>query len=235
MVAEEQLHGATPGPAHMSGHPRYPGPQSFDDDAVDQRLFFDREAEAEELLHRVQATRMLVLFGKSGLGKTSLLQAGLFPSLRERGLWPIAVRLNDRDVQPVPAVIAAVLESCQRAGADCEAGESDSLWTFFKTTQLWHGETLQVPVLVLDQFEEVFTLQDLDFRRALAAELRELYTRGLPVAVRAPSAAPHKAPLPGRSAQPRRAAGQCRGEQHSPTLQTQADEPCRAYRDTAGA
>ncbi|MEA2078447.1 MAG: hypothetical protein U9P00_01065, partial [Pseudomonadota bacterium] len=147
MVADAKMQGATPGPAHMSEHPRYPGPQSFADDAVDQRLFFGREAEAEELLHRVQATRMLVLFGKSGLGKTSLLQAGLFPSLRERGFWPIQVRLNHRDVKPLAAVIAAVLESCQRAGVDCEAGERDSLWTFFKTTHLWRGETLLVPVL----------------------------------------------------------------------------------------
>jgi len=189
MGIDAQVYGATPEPEHMFGRPRYPGPHSFSDDAVDRRLFFGREAEAEELLHRVQATRMLVLFGKSGFGKTSLLQAGLFPALRERGFCPIKVRLNQPDVQPLAAVIAAVLESCQRAGVDCETGERDSLWTFFKTAQLWRGETLLVPVLVLDQFEEVFTLQDLDFRRALTAELRELYTRGLPPAVRARRAA----------------------------------------------
>ena len=37
---------------------------------------------------------LTVLFGQSGLGKTSLLQAGLFPRLREAQALPVAVRLN---------------------------------------------------------------------------------------------------------------------------------------------
>ncbi len=62
--------------APVAGYRRYPGPHSFSDNELDQRLFFGRKRESAELAQRIQAARMLVLFSKSGLGKTSLLQAG---------------------------------------------------------------------------------------------------------------------------------------------------------------
>jgi hypothetical protein len=37
---------------------------------------------------------LTVLFGPSGTGKTSLLNAGLFPRLRESSFLPIAIRLD---------------------------------------------------------------------------------------------------------------------------------------------
>ena len=44
--------------------------------------FHGRDEEADELLRRVQRKDLTVLFGQSGLGKSSLLQAGLFPKVR---------------------------------------------------------------------------------------------------------------------------------------------------------
>ena len=44
--------------------------------------FYGREAEAAELARRVQRKLLTVLFGQSGLGKTSILRAGLAPKLR---------------------------------------------------------------------------------------------------------------------------------------------------------
>ena len=83
---------------------RYPGGRPFADDPLDQRLFFGRTPEAEELFHRIAAAPLLVLYGKSGLGKTSLLQAGVFPRLRGRDLLPVPVRLNRPEVAPLDAV-----------------------------------------------------------------------------------------------------------------------------------
>jgi hypothetical protein len=40
---------------------------------------------------------LTVLFGASGLGKTSLVQAGLFPLLRKEHHPPVYVRLDLRD------------------------------------------------------------------------------------------------------------------------------------------
>jgi len=55
----------------------WPGLGSFDEGA--QHFFSGRDAESAELLRLVSQAPLTVLFGKSGLGKTSLLEAGLFP------------------------------------------------------------------------------------------------------------------------------------------------------------
>ena len=50
--------------------------------------------ESEELFLRVLSVPLFVQFGKSGLGKTSLLQASLFPRLRQKPFLPVMIRLN---------------------------------------------------------------------------------------------------------------------------------------------
>jgi formylglycine-generating enzyme required for sulfatase activity len=165
-------------------HSRYPGPRSFADDQVDGYLFFGRDQEKEELLHRVRASRLLVLFGKSGLGKTSLLQAGLYPRLRDHALLPVPVRFNQPGIDPVAVVLRALAETCRSQGIEFDQPESGSLWEVLKSTDLWKGDVLWTPVLVLDQFEEIFTLQTEEVRTGLATALGELASPGLPTRIR---------------------------------------------------
>jgi formylglycine-generating enzyme required for sulfatase activity len=171
-------------PQQNGQYDRYPGPRSFVDNDVDRHLFFGREREIEHLLHRIRAVRLLVLFGKSGLGKTSLLQAGLYPLLRERGLLPVPVRLNQPDIEPVRTVLDAVWEVCRTHAIECRTGDTEGLWEFFKAADLWRGDVLQTPVLVFDQFEELFTLQPESVRTTVATQLGELSVRGLPTRIR---------------------------------------------------
>ena len=70
----------------------WPGLESFEEDA--RTFFFGRDHEAESLLDHVLDAPVTVLYGRSGLGKTSLLRAGLFPLLRERNFLPIYVRFE---------------------------------------------------------------------------------------------------------------------------------------------
>ena len=162
---------------------RYPGARPFADDPNDQRLFYGRDEEIDTLFHRVCAARLLVLFGKSGLGKTSLLQAGVFPKLRERHLLPIPVRLNIPD-SPLAIIKASADEACRNTGIDYTPGIGETLWEFFKTAMFWKGEILLRPVLVFDQFEEIFTLKNAEERTALARELGDLFRGTLPPSVR---------------------------------------------------
>ena len=130
-----------------------------------QRYFFGRDAELREMYLRVRDTPLTVLFGQSGLGKTSLLGAGLLPKLRVEGFAPVLLRLAlDKDATPLLAQVrAALAEAC--ASKEVSA---DALLARWGDTGLWeivHRLDLcpqplaaRPPVLILDQFEEVFTL-----------------------------------------------------------------------------
>src|SRR5690242_2205724 len=70
----------------------WPGLEPFSEAARD--FFHGREQEVADLTRRVKGQTLTVLFGQSGLGKTSLLRAGLFPQLRRDCFLPIYIRLH---------------------------------------------------------------------------------------------------------------------------------------------
>ncbi|GHE08892.1 hypothetical protein GCM10010339_59290 [Streptomyces alanosinicus] len=111
--------------------PPYRGLARFEID--DRELFFGRDRMVEELGRLVCDHRLAVLFGASGSGKSSLLRAGLIPRLREeiaaRG-YPAVLRI----LTPGPRPAASYGRLLAPAEGDPES---------------W---------VVVDQFEEVFTL-----------------------------------------------------------------------------
>ncbi len=132
--------------------------------------FHGRDDEAAELARRVQRKLLTVLFGQSGLGKTSLLRAGLVPRLRGSGFCPVYVRIDYAPESPPPAdqIKQAIFKVTAEAGYWTRAGsavEGESLWEF-----LHHrGDLLRdaneqtlLPLLIFDQFEEIFTLAQAD-------------------------------------------------------------------------
>jgi hypothetical protein len=140
--------------------------------------FFGRDEEVAELARRVQRKLLTVLFGQSGLGKTSILRAGLVPRLRGHGYCPIYVRIDYGREAPEPAeqIKQAIQVYARRAGEWTQVGvavEGESLWEFLHhrddVLRDESGATL-IPLLIFDQFEEIFTLaQSDDFGRARAA------------------------------------------------------------------
>jgi tetratricopeptide (TPR) repeat protein len=158
--------------------------------------FHGREEEAAELGRRVQRKLLTVLFGQSGLGKTSILQAGLVPRLRPEGFCPVYVRLDYDPHSPSPAdqIKRAVFRATEAAGTWTQSGSAvsgETLWEF-----LHHrddilkdaaGRTL-TPILIFDQFEEIFTLaqsDDAGRKRAqeFLADLADLVENRPPVAL----------------------------------------------------
>jgi tetratricopeptide (TPR) repeat protein len=142
--------------------------------------FFGRDAEISELRLRVRGDPLLVLHGRSGLGKTSILLAGLIPKLREEGRRPLLFRLrygeSAQDVrdQLVSAVFGFAHKQSGPGRQEPETTES-LLWTRRLSeklhlplpedvaSRLWlrlhhRGEPPGITHLILDQFEEVFTL-----------------------------------------------------------------------------
>ena len=109
------------------------GLSSYDEDT--RAYFHGRDDEAGELARRVQRKLLTVLFGQSGLGKTSLLRAGLVPRLRGSGFCPVYVRIDYAAESPSPAeqIKQAIFRVTAEAGHWTRAGsavEGESLWEF---------------------------------------------------------------------------------------------------------
>jgi len=168
---------------------RYPGSRPFDDTVADRRIFFGRKEEILALSNRILGARLILLFARSGVGKTSLLSAGVAPQLREHALLPVPILFTDfltsfragATGSPTDRVIDAVIAACAAQGLRLVTGERTGLWEFFKTSLIWQQDTLLTPVLVFDQFEEIFTLaKDRELRRGLAREIGSLLQLGYP-------------------------------------------------------
>ncbi|HEY1803974.1 MAG TPA: YCF48-related protein [Terracidiphilus sp.] len=157
---------------------RYPGAQPFRDDEFSRRTFFGREPASVALTDQILANRLVIVYAKSGLGKTSLLNAGVAPRLREANSLPLFVRVNDIKNGPLHSVFEGVRAEAERQQVEYNPGDTNSLWSFFKTVEFWRNDLLLTPVLILDQFEELFTLQSHEAREGFLSELGYL-VRGI--------------------------------------------------------
>ena len=159
-----------------------------------QRFFFGRDAEIREVFLRVRDHTLTVLYGQSGLGKTSLIGAGLIPKLRADGFRPVLLRLRfeDNDLPALEQVRAALAAACASETESAETllarWRNTTLWECFHHPGLRAGHLSAVPpVLIFDQFEEIFTLGATQRPHAeieaLAGELADLVENRLPASV----------------------------------------------------
>jgi len=176
-----ELQRPVPGPAPRPPCP-YPGMVPFSE--ADSDRFFGRDSEVQELLERLRLHHFLTVIGPSGSGKSSLVFAGLVPALRQSGLfgsgeWLVrtlrpgetpldALRValdgdpsTDSPPRAPPRVLAVVLAVAGQVPANPTQAVSDLLATHPNASRL---------LLVVDQFEELFTLAHSDvepFQQAL--------------------------------------------------------------------
>ena len=156
---------------------RYPGTRPFEE--KDRSLFFGRNEDISRLSKQIRLEPLLVLFGKSGLGKSSLLNAGILPAMKESGnVLPISIRLgfstadNENAATVFLNKIAPQLSFnnalWNKLATDYrETWKNDStdecFWLAAKSLQLQHkGKTI---LLVLDQFEELFSYSEQAVKR----------------------------------------------------------------------
>src|SRR5512147_452205 len=174
----------------------WPGLASFTEET--RGFFYGRDEEITELARRVQRKLLTILFGQSGLGKTSILNAGIVPRLRQEGYCPVYVRIDYAASSPAPSeqIKQAILRATESVGRWTQPGtavEGESLWEFLhhRDDQLLDdaGKVL-TPLVIFDQFEEIFTLaQGDDAGRQRAArfveDLADLVENRLPKALEA--------------------------------------------------
>jgi hypothetical protein len=129
--------------------------------------FFGRDEETRKLSTMVMVNTLTIVFGRSGTGKTSLLNAGVFPKLRDNHCLPFRIRLEFNKNSPdLVSQIKNVLKTeIDKYGFKVRSYPgAETLWEYFHKEPLWKGIT---PILVFDQFEEIFTLAKLDSRFGL--------------------------------------------------------------------
>jgi hypothetical protein len=162
---------------------RYPGLQPFKLEQAN--IFYGREKEIEEFYRFVLSERLIVLYAKSGMGKSSLLNAGVIPKIKKEGHYkPVSIRFKSHASQsnenPIKITQRAI------SGGDSPVTfldelmpNNNSLWHEVKEQQIIKEDGNFGIILVFDQFEELFTYPD-DIIKAFKEQLAELLFTQIP-------------------------------------------------------
>lgn len=152
---------------------RYPGPRPFDE--AEKDLFFGRSIEIEELVQAINVNDLFVIHGESGLGKSSLINAGLIPRLKEKDYLPVLIRFKENRVK---SPVVHVLEQLKKIDLSIEQADVKGFNTIWYWIKRCNSAGI-IPALVFDQFEE-FGYFSGDERKKLIEEITALLVTGIP-------------------------------------------------------
>ncbi|MCJ0868022.1 hypothetical protein [Streptomyces sp. AP-93] len=146
--------GGEPGESSGQGAP-YAGLSAFQPEDADR--FFGRERLTGEVLAKVRERRFLAVFGPSGSGKSSVLRAGLVARARASG-WPVMLFTpGARPVEECAVHLAAETGAAPGALVAELLEDPGALHLRIRQTVIDRAPDIDA-LIVVDQFEEVFTL-----------------------------------------------------------------------------
>lgn len=163
---------------------RYPGVTPFSTDQA--QLFFGRQQECADLYRLMRREQLVVLLGKSGYGKSSLINAGIIPLCqKEQEFSPIVIRFGawteHMPLSPLEKAKSCISENYSALTfLERLLPGDNSLWHRSKARQLNGGGR---PMLIFDQFEELFSYPE-EAVNAFKVELVELLNTGIPLRFR---------------------------------------------------
>ena len=170
-----------PSEAYSAPDQPYPGLRPFREN--EQRLFFGRDRQIKEILQRLERSSFAVVIGGSGSGKSSIVNAGVIPSLRKkqlrgRGDFWLTARFSplDRPLESLAGALAELIEpkpgqTLQDIIAEIQqtlletnsiAGFLDRYRNHLKLEEGQAPESRENAnlLIVCDQFEEIFRDQN---------------------------------------------------------------------------
>ncbi len=167
IAAESAAENAEPAGTNDQAQAPYPGLAAFERDDADR--FFGRGALVADLVNRVHRHRFLGIFGASGCGKSSVLRAGLAAHLageRDQDDAPVVVFTpGERPLEECAVHLAQFLGEAPGTLRDEFAEDPRNLHLRIRQTVADTGAETDV-VLIVDQFEELFTLCGDESQRA---------------------------------------------------------------------
>lgn len=154
------------------------------------QAIYGRDSEITSISDSIEYNVQTFIYGKSGIGKTSLIQAGVFPKLRKAHMFPIVIRLAfyDENNEPLSKIIKRlVIEEAENENIeigkvalqhhviDNSDVSASSLYEFFSKVAFEDkNNTPYIPVLVFDQFEETINNEE-NWQRTVDFLKDELY------------------------------------------------------------
>lgn len=142
---------------------------------VDRAIFSGRTEEVEDIVAGILTYRAFLVYGDTGVGKSSLINAGVIPSLLQRGFVPHRVRVQPKAgeefiIERVPVEEEELDRSGAVRAARCLpsvlAGEA--VGPLVLSTEALGAAVARaaqsnaLPVLIFDQLEELVTLFERD-------------------------------------------------------------------------
>ncbi len=139
----------------------------------DAGIFFGREEESRTIASKVLAHRTFILHGRSGVGKSSVIRAGVIPLLKQQDCDVKIIRSFIDPVHQIRDTLMQMLKPEDREKAGGGSGFPDVLERL----------TIGRPVIfIFDQFEELFSMLSDENRKQFIAGIGSLRKReSLPV------------------------------------------------------
>lgn len=156
----------------------YPGLQPFDGDRRD--FFFGRDDDIQRVIAKMRSRQFVLVLGASGVGKTSLLRAGVLPQLVDDRLddTPCRIRTMIPGNRPLGPLAVELSRLFGMDALDMDQLLDGLLDDRNEQLRRMRARAVRVsPVLYIDQFEELFTLASIDDARTAGYILSGLAER----------------------------------------------------------
>ncbi len=138
------------------------------------QAIYGRDSEISTITESITYNIQTFIYGKSGIGKTSIIQAGIFPQLRQLKFFPVVIRLIFYNKEPLNSVIKRLIEeeadrenpeigkpTLKRTFIDETDVSSASLYEYFSKVKFEdESQNIYIPVLIFDQFEETINNEE---------------------------------------------------------------------------
>jgi WD40 repeat protein len=115
----------------------------------DRDIFFGREREIEELYHRVFESKIMLVYGVSGTGKSSLIHCGLANKFQETDWLPLVIRRGSN-------ILDSLASAIKSASITPQSGEIQTALQFKKAVRSLYLDHYKPVYFIFDQFEELF-------------------------------------------------------------------------------
>jgi len=133
----------------------------------DKDIFYGRNKEIDEIYRKFYANRSLLIYGKSGTGKSSVVNCGLRAKIPKSDLFPITVRCGNFAHQNF---IAELIKYSSQGAINA-----------VEYLRNIYDQKFKPIAIIFDQFEEIFILSSKEERKKLLNEIKQILESDLSV------------------------------------------------------